>query len=68
MPMPIEVIEENQTVAQIRIRCDKCGAYIGTRIVLQKELAEKRQTPIICKQCKTSIEPKFSSQLHGEKK
>jgi len=36
--MPIEVIEENQSVAQIRITCNSCGGYIGTRIVLKADL------------------------------
>jgi hypothetical protein len=54
--MPIEVIEENQSVAQIRIRCDQCGAYIGTRIVLQSELAQKRKTPNLCMQCRKDLE------------
>jgi hypothetical protein len=54
--MPIEVIEENQTVAQIRIRCDQCGTYIGTRIVLHSELAQKIKTANLCMQCRKESE------------
>jgi hypothetical protein len=54
--MPIEVIEENKSVAQIRIRCDTCGAYIGTRIVLQSELAQKIKIANLCMQCRKKCE------------
>jgi hypothetical protein len=50
--MPIEVIEENQHAAQVRLKCDKCGVYIGTRIILQSELAVKNKMPLLCIQCK----------------
>ncbi|XHH09971.1 MAG: hypothetical protein ACFCUE_04900 [Candidatus Bathyarchaeia archaeon] len=50
--MTIEVIEENQYVAQIRLTCDQCGAYIGTRIILQTELAAKIKTPLLCNNCR----------------
>jgi hypothetical protein len=50
--MPIEVLEENQHVAQIRLKCDKCGCYIGTRIILQSELAVKKQTVLLCNTCR----------------
>jgi hypothetical protein len=50
--MPIEVIEENKYVAQVKITCDHCGAYIGTRIILQTELAAKRNEPMLCIRCR----------------
>ena len=59
--MPLEVIEENQYVAQARFRCDLCGAYIGTRIILQTELAEKSKTPLLCTKCKNL--PKTDKQV-----
>jgi len=55
--MPFEVIEENQFVAQIRITCDNCGEYIGTRIVLQSELAKKSKQSHLCVNCRKNQNP-----------
>jgi len=49
--MPIEVIEENRSVAQIRITCNSCGGYIGTRIVLKADL-EGCKEGSVCPECK----------------
>ncbi len=54
--MPIEVIEENQQVAQVRVACDYCGVYIGTRIVLKSDL-EAKKVDSVCPQCRK--EPKL---------
>lgn len=51
-PVPIEVIEENQHAAQIRLKCDTCGCYIGTRMILQTELAAKKQAVLLCSKCR----------------
>jgi hypothetical protein len=50
--MTLEIIEENQTAAQVRILCDTCGAYIGTRIMLKNELTNKTKTSCLCTKCK----------------
>ncbi len=50
--MPLEVIEENQHAAQVRLTCDNCGAYIGTRIILISELYDKTKTSHLCIDCK----------------
>ncbi len=54
--MPIEVIEENQHVAQVRVACDYCGVYIGTRIVLKSDL-EGKKVETVCPQCKAELRP-----------
>jgi hypothetical protein len=51
--MPTEILEENQKVAQIRLTCDCCGKYIGTRILLKSEVETRTKTSIICTDCES---------------
>ena len=66
--MVIEIIEENQYVAQVRFICDQCSAQIGTRIMLKKEVEAQNKKEIVCPQCKQkSKQPNASIQSSQQK-
>jgi len=51
--MPTKVIEENKSFTQVRLTCDSCGKYIGTRIMLKSEVEIKQQKPLVCFECES---------------
>jgi hypothetical protein len=50
--MPLKVIQFNYRVAEVQFVCDDCSSHVGTKIILNEELKDQKNTKIICCQRK----------------
>ncbi|MCW4019081.1 MAG: hypothetical protein NWF00_10465 [Candidatus Bathyarchaeota archaeon] len=50
--MPFEIIDSNSRVAEVRLICDDCGKFIGSRVMLKSQVEAIRKKRVICHNCK----------------
>jgi hypothetical protein len=51
-PVPVEIAQTNDRVAEVRIVCDRCGRLIGISLMPVAEAKIKTNSGAVCEQCK----------------
>jgi DNA-directed RNA polymerase subunit RPC12/RpoP len=54
--VPVEVIQSNKRISEVRLICDQCGKPIGTCIMTNVEAKNHKQ--IVCQNCQQKINQK----------
>lgn len=49
--MPVEIVQKNERLAEVRILCDRCGKEVLTLLLELSRAEAQRDQPHLCREC-----------------